>query len=143
MTEERKPTPPSQDGAGEDIHIQDRRRFDPVTGEARPAEDIPLPGGGVLSSPPPEAPSTPRAITVEFEDLVRPFLLTGLVGLGVLPHPETQKPQVNLEAAQMAIETLELLRKKTEGQRTEPETRLLEEALFGLKMQFIAIREHS
>lgn len=140
MTEESTPHPPSPEGEADQVRIQDKRRFDPVTGEPRPAEGIPLPGGGVLASGAP-AGTQPRPIEVSFEDLVRPFLLTGLVGLGVLPHPETQKPHINLDAAQLAIETLELLRRKTEGQRSEQETRLLEEALFGLKMQFVAHRE--
>ncbi|HNX19196.1 MAG TPA: DUF1844 domain-containing protein [Acidobacteriota bacterium] len=123
---------------GDEIKVEDRRRIDPRTGDARGADEVPLPGGGVLRGAEDEAAGTPPAI---FAELVNPFLLLGLAGLGVLPHPETNKPEVNLAVAQRAIECLELLARKTEGRLEPDEDRLLQQALYELKMQFVEARE--
>ncbi len=129
----------SAPGGESGFRVDDLRRFDPRTGERRSGGDsIPLPGGGVLS-PGEAAPEAP--LPVRFADLVQPFVLVGLTGLGVLPHPDTNQAEVNLNAAATAIESLELLKTKSEGNRTPEETRLLEQALYELKMQFVEARE--
>jgi hypothetical protein len=80
-------------------------------------------------------------LPVQFDDLVRPFLLMCLTGLVVVPHPDTGQPKVSLSAARAAIEMLDLLKSKTEGQRTDAETRLIEHAIYELKVQFVEIRD--
>ena len=133
----RKPGAP-EDDAG--FGVTDRRRFDPATGAPRAeAGGTPLPGGGVLQAP--GAESDDIRLPVGFADLVQPFVLVCLAGLGVLPDPDTQQPEINLRAAAAAIECLELLRAKTEQTRTPEETRFLEQALYELKMQFVEARE--
>lgn len=106
-------------------------------GAGRSAGEIRLPGGGVLK---PREPGT-ADLPVGFADLVRPFLLMGLAGLGVLPDPETGRTAVRLEVARAAIEILRLLRSRTEGHRSEEEERLLTEALFELEMQFVEVEK--
>ncbi len=124
----------------EKFRVSDRRRFDPDTGEPRPeaAEEISLPGGGVLRH---DDKPADAEIPVGFDDLVRPFLLMGLAGLGVIPHPDGGKPQVSLVTARSAIDTLELLKERTEGHRSEEESRLLEQALYELKVHFVEVRD--
>jgi hypothetical protein len=132
----------SSAGESGSFRVDDQRRFDPRTGERREgAPDTPLPGGGVLSGAGASAEET--ELPVGFGDLVQPFLLIGLTGLGILPHPETNQAEVNLKAAAAAIDSLELLKTRTEGNRTAEETRLLEQALYELKMQFVEARERS
>ncbi len=112
----------------------------PASGQGAPAAgegSIPLPGGGVLR----DEDEREAPLPVGFTELIHPFLLVGLAGLGVLPQPDTNEPEVNLRAARAAIESLELLRAKTEGNRTPEETRLLDQALYELKMQYIEARE--
>ena len=65
------------------------------------------------------------------------FASSGLIGLGAAPDPMTGQPRLDLEQAQEAIETLLLLRTKTEGNRTEEESRLLEDILYDLQMRFV------
>jgi hypothetical protein len=131
------------------FRVEDRRRFD-ETGSRRQggeegaepprSEGVELPGGGVLREPaPPAEPELP----VSFADLVQPFWLMGLAGLGVLPDPQTNQPSVDLARARAAIETLELLRERTEGHREVDETRLLDQALYELKMQFVGLKERA
>lgn len=131
------------------FRVTDKRRLDPATGEARPAnerdsgaDEIQLPGGGVLrpETGPAEG-GDDVALPAQFEDLVRPFLLMGLTSLGLLPHPDTGEATVSVATARTAIGTLEMLKAKTEGNRSDAETKLLEEALFELRMQFVAVRD--
>ncbi|UCF66504.1 MAG: DUF1844 domain-containing protein [Acidobacteriota bacterium] len=138
--------------AGEGFRVEDRRRFDPQTGDTRRPDgpvpsssddpdhtsgDVELPGGGVLRG---HDESKEPPLPIGFADLVRPFLLMGLNGLGIVPHPETGEAAVSLPTASGAIEILELLRERTEGNRTDQETRLLDEALFELKMQYVEVQ---
>jgi hypothetical protein len=126
------------EASGESFQVQDRRRIDPRTGEARPAEgEIPLPGGGVLQGHVESAAAALRP--VGFEDLVQPFLLMGLSGLGVVPHPDSGRAEVDEITARLGIECLELLRARTEGNRTPDESRMLDAALYELKLQFVDV----
>jgi len=107
--------------------------------------EIPLAGGGVLRAgeraeePHPGA----AALPVGFGDLVRPFWLMGLASLGVVPDPERGEPVVDLARARAAIETLELLREKTRGHLDEQESRMLEQSLYELKMQYVGARDRA
>ena len=65
------------------------------------------------------------------------FASSGLIGLGAAPDPMTGQPRLDFEQAQEAIETLLLLRTKTEGNRSEEESRLLEDILYDLQMRFV------
>jgi hypothetical protein len=132
------------DGAGDDqtFHVEDRRRFNPETGERREGSDpISLPGGGILQGDPEQ--EREIRFEVQFADLVHPFVLMGLAGLGVLPGPEGERSQVDLPAAHAAIDLLELLQAKTAGNCTPDEARLLEQALYQLKMQYVDARERA
>jgi hypothetical protein len=100
-------------------------------------DPVELPGGGVLHRSREEV---DVELPVGFQDLVRPFLLMGLSALGVIPHPDTGRSEVDLVAARAAIGTLELLRDKTEGRLESGEARLLEESLLDLKMQYVEAR---
>ncbi len=67
----------------------------------------------------------------------------GLAALGVIPNPETGQTRVDLPSARVAIECLELLRRKTHGNRTDEETAFLEQALYELKLQYTERRDRS
>ncbi|MDY0169547.1 MAG: DUF1844 domain-containing protein [Thermoguttaceae bacterium] len=64
--------------------------------------------------------------------------LQGMVALGLLPNPETDTPERNLPLARHTIDTLDMLREKTEGNRTPEETRELETILHQLRLAFVA-----
>jgi hypothetical protein len=110
-------------------------------GEHDPDRDarsqVELPGGGILHR---DHQDVDVELPVGFQDLVRPFLLMGLNALGVIPHPDTGRSEIDLIAARAAIGTLELLREKTEGRLEAEEARLLEESLLDLKMQYVEAR---
>jgi hypothetical protein len=58
-----------------------------------------------------------------------------LLALGV-PHPQLrQQPPANPTVARFYIDLLDVLRRKTEGQRSEAETKELDDLLYGLRMR--------
>jgi hypothetical protein len=93
------------------------------------------------AAPPPRAAarapagSPPR---VDFGTLVHSFLVTALYHLGLAADPETGQPTAaDLPAARQDIEILEVLQEKTRGNLDAEEARLLESALYELRMRFV------
>jgi hypothetical protein len=62
---------------------------------------------------------------------------SALVNLGEAADPETGERVLDLEQAKEAIDLLSLLRAKTEGNRTDQESHLLEEMLYDLQLRFV------
>jgi hypothetical protein len=60
-----------------------------------------------------------------------------LMGIGLVPDPNTNSTSVNLELARHNIELLAMLQEKTKGNLENDEHRLLEELLFDLRMRFV------
>ncbi|MFT4977070.1 MAG: hypothetical protein ACI8S6_002975 [Myxococcota bacterium] len=66
---------------------------------------------------------------VSFSHLVMSLAQSAFVHLGEIPNPETQKPELNLPAAEHALLTLEMLKAKTAGNLDDEETQLLDTVL--------------
>jgi hypothetical protein len=62
---------------------------------------------------------------------------SALVNLGEAADPATGERLLDLEQAKEAIDLLALLRIKTNGNRTEQESSLLEEMLYDLQLRFV------
>lgn len=73
--------------------------------------------------------------------LASSLYLQGLIALGLLPGPESDKPEVNLDQAKHAVDTLEMLREKTEGNRTPEETKEFDRMLHELRLAFIEVHQ--
>ena len=65
---------------------------------------------------------------------------TAFIHLGLMEHPATGRPEVNLQAAQQGIGMLMLLREKTKGNLTRTEDEFFETLLSDLQMQFVSLR---
>lgn len=65
------------------------------------------------------------------------FASSALINLGAVPDPETDERRLDLGQAQAAIDVLLMLRDKTRGNRSEEESRLLEDILYDLQMRFV------
>jgi hypothetical protein len=57
--------------------------------------------------------------------------------MGAARLPGTEKVEVNLPMAKLTIDTLDMLRTKTEGNRTEDETSLLDDVLYQLRLVYV------
>jgi len=79
----------------------------------------------------------PAVESSTFSSLVLSMAAAALAGLGRAVVPGAEKPEVNLPLARQSIDTLAMLKTKTEGNRTEEETRLLDELLTELKLLYV------
>lgn len=91
--------------------------------------DTPLPPSGQMDSAGPHA--------ALFASLVVQQSNMAMLFLGQRPHPETGKPQVDLETAGIFIETLEMLVAKTQGNLTKPEQQILQQHLAAVRLAFV------
>ena len=123
-----------------------------------PAEPVDIPAiqntGAARPAPDPVQPEMPPADS-EFAEEAEPemtefmqFLYsfassTSFIHLGLIEHPATGRPEVNLPAAQQGIAMLALLREKTVGNLTRDENEFLENLLSDLQMQFVSLRSQA
>jgi hypothetical protein len=67
--------------------------------------------------------------------------MQGMMALGLIANPVSGKTQVQLNQARHAIDTVQMLREKTEGNRTPEETEVFDEILHEMRMAFIAVQQ--
>jgi hypothetical protein len=77
---------------------------------------------------------------MSFEQLVQSIYMTAMMQLGAATH-EGQQPQVDILGARQSIDMLGVLSEKTKGNLTPEESRLLDSALFELRMAFLEITQ--
>lgn len=77
---------------------------------------------------------------MSFDGLVQSVYMTAIMQLGGAT-PEGQQPQVDILGARQSIDMLAVLSEKTKGNLTADESRLLESALFELRMAFLEITQ--
>jgi hypothetical protein len=77
---------------------------------------------------------------MNFEQLVQSVYMTAIMQLGGAAH-EGQQPQVDIMGARQSVDMLAVLSEKTKGNLSPEETRLLDSALFELRMAFLEITQ--
>ncbi|HKW93205.1 MAG TPA: DUF1844 domain-containing protein [Methylomirabilota bacterium] len=89
------------------------------------------------SGPAPSEASPHGELGSELTALFMMFASSALVSLGAVPDPEKDERRLDLGQAQAAIDVLLMLREKTRGNRSEQESRVLEDILYDLQMRFV------
>jgi len=106
-----------------DFTIRDRRAGASETDENQPG---------------PAPQHSPGAVQdLDFSTFIISIASSTQVNLGSMPHPETNQTSQNFPVAKQMIDILTMLQAKTEGNRTEAETALLEQVLFSLRMHYV------
>jgi hypothetical protein len=77
---------------------------------------------------------------MSFDQLVQSVYMTSMMQLGAATH-EGQQPQVDILGARQSIDMLAVLAEKTKGNLADDESRLLDSALFELRMAFLEITQ--
>ena len=72
-----------------------------------------------------------------FMQLVLMFHQAAWYQLGKVPNPMTNKVERDLEQARMSIDMLDMLKARTQGKLSEDESRVLEQVLRELKLNFV------
>ena len=106
------------DQDGRDDQPGDRPAEDATADDTMTAQDLPLPSPDFLTF----------AATLGTQALVH---------LGAVPDPMTGKTSVHLAGAKYTIDLLDMIEKKTAGNRTDDETRHLEGLLYELRMRYV------
>lgn len=73
----------------------------------------------------------------DFATLILMLSSTALIHLGEAPDPASGKASKNIEEARYIIDIISMLKDKTEGNRTEGESKLIENMLYDLRMRFV------
>ena len=100
-------------------------------------------GSKVAPAAPQEA-SQPRERDAEeapqarFDLFLSGLAMEALIALGEVPHPVTRKQSANLPHAKYLIDVLGILDEKTKGNVTVEEGQLLKDALYQLRMRYLA-----
>lgn len=75
---------------------------------------------------------------VDFSTLVSGFMAEAMVSMGLLEHPSMKGIKKDLKHAQAVINTLGMLKEKTQGNLTEQESKMLEEVLHQLRIGYVS-----
>ncbi len=78
-----------------------------------------------------------KANEAMFINLVSSLYTSAMHSLGKIMNPVSGKIERNLEAARANIEILRMLREKTGGNLSEEETRVLNDALSNMQMNYV------
>ena len=82
-------------------------------------------------------------LTQRFIELVMMNAQQASLCLGLMAHPSTGKPEINLEAARMFIDHLEIIREKSRGNLSKDEEKILGSVLSELQMAFVQVASGS
>ena len=132
-----------EDPKSPEFKVVDKRGFH-VDGTPRES-DAPAPAAeepGADFQPTPEVPDigeeAPPFEPASFETLVVSLSTTAMFQLGLLTNREGKKIPSDLPNARRTIDMLALLKEKTRGNLTEPESKLLSDVLYELQMNYVA-----
>jgi hypothetical protein len=74
----------------------------------------------------------------DFSFFVSSLALQASIAMGVMPNPVTNKKEENIPQARLLVDTLAMLKEKTQGNLSSEEDSLLENLLYELRMQYVA-----
>jgi hypothetical protein len=83
-------------------------------------------------------PGVEAAQDTSFEHVIQSIYLSAVMAMGAGTEPG-QKPRIDIVGARQSIDMLSILQEKTKGNLTDKEQRLLQNALFDLRMMFVEL----
>jgi hypothetical protein len=135
----------SKDQEEPGFRVTDKRLFreDGEQQETAPSADAPGESKIDHSKPAESEPSIQEAppgtgAKIDFPSYVLSYYTQGLVLLGEVPNPYTNKKEEDTEAARHTIDILSMLEEKTKGNLSKEEEQLLGSVLYELRMKFMA-----
>lgn len=128
---------------GKGFTVQDRRRFSPETGEARPessespTETEPAAAPSEAQDSPTHEASSQPLPEINYSTFIISLSTQALMHLGEVPSPLSGKVESDVPAAKQMIDLLAMLREKTRGNLNANEDRLMQDILFDLRMKYV------
>jgi hypothetical protein len=90
---------------------------------------------------PEQSPEDPRETPVpeaDFNFFITTLAVQASIALGAMPNPTTEEVEVNLTQAKLIIDTLGIIKDKTQGNLNAEEDSLLDNMLYELRMQYLS-----
>ncbi len=122
--------------------VDGARRPEPA-GEEKPPEPPAPPPRAKAPEEEPELEAFQEEEGSGFATLVSYLSTTAMFQLGLLQGPSGERIPADLPNARRTIDLLAVLQEKTQGNLTEDESRLLEEALYELRMSYVEIEKRA
>jgi len=76
-------------------------------------------------------------IQADFTFFVTTLSIQAAIALGAMPNPATSQIEVNLNQAKLIIDTLSMIKEKTQGNLNPEEDSLIDNMLYDLRIQYI------
>jgi hypothetical protein len=76
-----------------------------------------------------------------FMSLIAMLSENAMMALGKIVPPGASEPMLNLDMARVMIDTLDVLKERSEGNRTKDESRFLEVQLTNLRLNFLEVQK--
>jgi hypothetical protein len=117
--------------------IKDRRSFD-AQGELK-EEDVKetVRKEAAESESPEKTSASPPLPEVNFSSLILSLSSTAFLHLGEIPDPTTGEKTKDLALAKHVIDTIGMLKEKTEGNLTKEEKQLIDNILTDLRLRYV------
>ena len=80
-------------------------------------------------------------VEANFSMFVSGLGMQALMCLGEIANPVTNKKEKNLNQARYIIDTIEMLKNKTEGKLTQEESNMMDSILYEIRMKYVAKKE--
>lgn len=126
--------------------VRDRRAFSPdgESGEETPSENNQTQPADKEPPPPASQEEEPQAQAsdytlppVDFSGFILSLSHAAMMHLGQLPDPLTGKAQADFNMARHTIDTIAMIKDKTQGNLDEEEQRLIDHALSQLRLAYV------
>ncbi len=116
--------------------VVDKRRFNEDGKEGAPAEESVALKSDETAKANSKEPTMPQE-ELNFSSFLFGMYTQTLIFLGDIPHPETNQISTHIEAAKQNIDIMGILEEKTKGNLTHDESKLFEEILNTLRLQYV------
>ncbi len=80
---------------------------------------------------------TPKIPNASFSFFISSLVTQALISLGEVENPFSKQRKQNLDQAKFTIDTLQIIKDKTVGNLSVDETKLLDTALYDLRMRYV------
>jgi hypothetical protein len=101
-------------------------------------KEAPEESGSPAAEKTPAGQEAPHRTPIDFSSYVLGYYGQGMISLGEVPNPDTNKKDENMELARQIIDVLTMLEQKTKGNLTREEQQFLDQVLYELRMKFMA-----
>jgi hypothetical protein len=115
----------------------ERREFSQETPPPGKEEPKKTSGAAAGTATPNQEVPRPEA-HIDFPSYILSYYTQGLVLLGEVPNPYTNKKEEDMDGARHTIDILSMLQEKTKGNLGKEEHQLLDSVLYELRMKYMA-----